>query len=180
MATVNTQSVEDFADRIVYRFPGGRYEQALTGWVGAFSSATTKTLVNTDTSRSYVIPASGINAKFYKIDIEIFTAVNVTEAASGANIGLTQTKISFFKVSIPSLNFDGKPQVTDYYSQKTEQFYTSPQLRAINIGDLIIEPIVMYSELLSTPVVTYPQFDIGAGKTQIVAYLKPTVTFYKK
>jgi hypothetical protein len=176
MANVNAQSIEDYADRIVYRYAAGRYEQALTTWTGAFSSSTSKTLVNTDTSRSYIVPETNQSARFYKIDIEICTAVNVTEDA----IGLTLTNISFFKITIPSLNFDGKSQLTDFYEKRTVQFYTSPQLRAINIGDLIMEPVVSYTDLRNTPGVTYPSFSIGAGTTQLIAYLRPTVTYFKK
>lgn len=180
MAQINAQSVEDFSDRIVYRYTGGRYEQALTDWPGALSSTVAKTLVNTQTSRSYIVPASGISARFYKIEFEIYTAVNLTENAVGANIGLTLARMKFLQISMSSLNFDGKPQVTEFYNEKTELMYTSPQLRAINLGDIKMVPLCIWTDLRYPTAVPYPQFSTGAGTTQLVAIVKPTVTFYKK
>lgn len=177
MANVNAQSVEDYADRIVYRFPGGRYEQVLTTWASAFTTGL-KTLVNADTSRSYVVPTSGINAKFFKIDLRIYIAVSVTLTSPSSFSSLT--KSGFLRVSIPTLNMDGKSQLTDFYQEKTEFFYTSQQLRAINISNILVEPIQSYTDLRSTVNVTTPQFDTTSAVTQLVGIVQPTVTFYKK
>lgn len=177
MADINAQSVEDYADRIVYRYRGGRYDQVLTGWIGAFP-ASLLTLLNTDTARTYVVPRSGLPAKFFKIELSIYTAAYVTEIAAG--VGLTLVKASFFRVNIPTLNFDGKSQITEFYSEKNEQYYTSPQLRAINIGNIQVEPIIPYSDLLFTPGITTPQFNPAGATTGITAIIQPTVTYYKK
>lgn len=177
MANVNAQSVEDYADRIVYRFPGGRYEQVLTNWASAFTTGL-KTLVNTDTDRSYVVPTSGINAKFFKIDLSIYIAVSVTLTSPSSFSSLT--KSWFLRVSIPTLNMDGKSQLTEFYQEKTEFFYTSQQLRAINISNILVEPVQSYTDLRNTMNVTTVQFDFASALTQLVGIVQPTVTFFKK
>lgn len=177
MADVNASSVEDYADRIVYRYAGGRYEQALTTWASAFSSASLLTLVNTDTSRSYVVPRSGLPAKFYKIELNLFSAVRLTD--TNVPIGLTLVKTPFFKISIPTLNFDGKSQLTEFYKQDNEQFYTSQQLRSINIGNVLLEPSMEYSNIQFFTG-SYPAFSVAAGSTGFIAIVQPTVTMYKK
>ena len=174
MADVNAQSVEDFSDRTIYRYAGGRYEQTLTSWVNVFTVGL-KTLVNLDTSRTYVVPRSGLPSRFYKIIIEAYLSVLVTEST----IGQTLIKTTFFKMSIPSLNFDGKSQQTDFYSESTEQYVTSPQLRAINIGNILAEPQMEFSNIQNTSLSAL-QFQPGAGTTGLVGIIRPTVIAYKK
>ena len=174
MANVNAQAVEEFQDRVVYRYPGGRFEQALTNFAGALGVGL-KTLVNTDTSRTYVVPNSGISARFYKVNIDIYVCIEGTETT----FGLTLIKTSFFRVSMPTLNFDGKPLLTDFYKENNELFVTSSQLRAINIGNMLVEPANEFSNIQGTALSTV-SLGGGAGTTGIFAYMQPTVTFYKK
>lgn len=174
MADVNAQSIEDYADRIVYRFVGGRYEQALTTFQLA-ASVGLKTLVNTDTYRSYIIPKSGLQARFFKIEFEFFGAINVTD--SNGVLYLLEAK--FFKISIPSLNFDGKSLSTEFYGKKSEAFYASPYLRSVNIGDILAEPSALPSQIQFETAAGL-SFNFGAGTTGLRAIIVPTVTFYKK
>lgn len=176
MATVNAQSVEDFADRIVYRFPGGVYDQALSAWNSVFNEGL-KTLVNTDVSRSYIIPASGLSYRFFKVELSIFGYARVTE--SGGGYGLMVLSCKFSRVSIPSLNYDGKSLLTDFYSEKSENIVVSQQLRAINIGNVLMEPAVVVSDLQFTGL-SHLQFSNGAGTSGLRAIVQPTVTAYKK
>ena len=177
MADVNAQSVEDYADRIVYRFDGGRYEQALTTWAGAVSPGL-KTLVNTDTARSYLIPRSGLPARFFKIDLRVRVALkNFSGTTDLTPYALIDW--NFLRVSIPTLNFDGKSQVTDFYSDFTEQIVSSPQLRAINITDISVEPSGIFANLQSTSLSNF-SFVGSAATVGLVAIVQPTVTFFKK
>lgn len=171
---INPKSIEEYADRVVYRYDGGRYNQALTAWTSVFTTGL-KTLVNTDTSRSYIVPKIGIAARFFKITFDFFVSVNVTETT----VGVCLAKTSFFRVSIPSLNFDGKSQLTDFYNEKAEQFIASGQLRAINIGDIQVEPVTEFSNLQFTSL-SGIAFSFGAATTGLTAIVQPTVTHYKK
>lgn len=174
MADVNAQSIEDYADRIVYRFAGGRYEQVLTTFQLA-ASVGLKTLVNTDTTRAYIVPKSAVQARFYKIELEIYSSINITDTAGV----LYLMEAKFFKVSIPSLNFDGKSLSTEFYGGKSEMFYTSSYLRAINIGNILAEPCGLPSQIqFQTP--SGLSFAFTAGTTGLRAIIVPTVTFYKK
>lgn len=174
MAAVNAQSVEDFADRIVYRYPGGRYEQALTTMSGAFSVGL-KLLANTDINRSYIIPTSGVQARFFKVEYVAIAAAQVAETT----IGNTLIPIQFSKISIPTLNYDGKSQQTEFYDTKFENIIPASYLRAINIGNISIEPVLDYGTMQWTGL-SGVQFNIGGATTGLVAIVHPTVTFYKK
>jgi len=174
VADVNAQSIEDYSDRIVYRFVGGRYEQALTTFQLS-ASVGLKTLVNTDTSRSYIIPKSANQARFFKIDLEFYGSINVTD--SGGVLYLLEAK--FFKISIPTLNFDGKSLCTEFYGQKSEMFYTSSYLRAVNIGNILAEPCGLPSQI-QFETASGLSFNFGAGTTGLRAIIVPTVTFFKK
>ena len=170
MANVNAQSVEDYADRIVYRYAGGRFEQAASLCTTVFSTGL-KTLVNTDTSRSYIIPASGISARFFKIDWT-FNTFAVFVNNSGA--GTINTKVDFARIVASSLNYDGKAQQTIFIENQVENFYTSPQLRAINIGNIQMEPKM---PAFGTFNLTYESNSLNS---YLVAIVQPVVTFYKK
>jgi len=177
MADINAQSVEDYADRIVYRYAGGRYEQVLTNWAGSLSPGL-KTLVNTDTKRSYIVPRSGSPAKFFKVEIFIFSCLKIASPSYYLTpYGLMQC--GFFRVSIPSLNFDGKSQVTEFYKESTEQIVPSSQLRSINIGDILLEPSVIFANIQSNDTGTF-SFSGGAGTTGLISIVQPIVTYYKK
>ena len=176
MATVNAQSVEDFADRIVYRFPGGRYTQAETNWNGAFTTGL-KTLFNTDTTREYSIPASGIPAKFFKVDLYIYTSVQVTE--SGNIGGLMLLKCGFLRVSIPSLNYDGRSMQTEFYQEKNENYIPSAQMRFINIANITLEPVLDVAAMQYTGLSGITFTNPGTG-TNLTAIIQPVVTMYKK
>lgn len=182
MATVNAQSVEDFADRIVYRFPAGRYEQIATTW-GATMTPGLKVLVNTDTTRSYVIPASGVSAKFFKI--EWFFKLGVVfqnDAISGTPLVLVEMDFLKFLTPAPALSYDGKSLQTEFYQEKTENIYQSPQLRAINISNISVEPRSIASNYLggSTSLDARVSWNIVSSVSYLVALFQPTVTFYKK
>jgi hypothetical protein len=178
MATVNAQSVEDFADRIIYRFPGGRFEQAPVTWKDTMTPGL-KTLVNTDTNRQYVVPASGIGAKFYKIEW-FFSAfvVFVNDATAGAGQEM-MTNIGFVRINAGNLNYDGKPQQTEFYTEKIENYYTSPQLRSINIANIQMEPKINAIDAASTGTWT-TNYQAVASVSYLGVIAQPTVTFYKK
>ena len=175
MADVNAQSVEDYADRIVYRYPGGRYEQTLGTYLLALTPGL-KTLINTDTARTYVIPQSGLPARFFKISLEIYTSLLLTDIAG---VSTTLIKTGFFKISIPSLNFDGKSLDTEFYKEVNDMIFTSPNLRAINIGDITLEPVQIPGYAQNTAL-SRMQFDTGAATTGLRAIIRPIVTFFKK
>lgn len=176
MADINAQSVEDFADRIIYRYPGGRYEAALGAYATGFTTGL-KTLVNTDTSRSYVVPQSAEPSKFFKVQLDVYVSLRLTEAGSIAAVMIVET--GFFRMSIPSLNYDGKPMMTDFYKQSNESMISSQILRAVNIGDVLVEPRTIASNMQFTAL-SGIIFNQGAGTTGLIAVVQPTITRYKK
>lgn len=176
MANVNAQSVEDFADRIIYRFPAGRYEQAALGNISTVISTGLKTLANTDTSRSYIIPSSGISARFFKIEWVFNMAIQVNNYIIGYDLLIDHDFIRY-STPAPALNYDGKTLQTEFYERKTENYYQAQQLRSINIKDIAVEP-----KLTDLLYVITAQFDLnlGSNTNKLVALLQPIVTFYKK
>jgi len=182
VADVNAQSVEDFADRIIYRFPAGRYEQAATTWPLVMTPGL-KTLVNTDTSRSYVIPASGISAKFFKIEWFFNLAVVMqNDAVPGTPLVMVDIDFLRFATPSPSLNYDGKSLQTEFYERKIENYYSSPQLRAINISNISVEPKSITANYLggSTSLDSRISWNVVSSVSYLVALFQPVVTFYKK
>lgn len=175
MANVNAQSIEEFADRIIYRYPAGRYE-AIPGNISTVISTGLKTLVNTDASRSYIVPASGISARFFKIEWVFNMAIQVNNAIIGYDLLIDHDFIRY-STPDPALNYDGKALQTEFYERKTENYYQSPQLRSINIKDIAVEP-----KLTDLLYVITAQFDLnlGSNSNKLVALLQPIVTFYKK
>lgn len=179
MATVNAQSVEDFADRIIYRFPATRFEQTPVT-IKNTGSPGLKTLVNTSANVSYVIPASGVSARFFKIQWLINTAVVLSNTASGTI--LQTVGIDFLRYSALGLNYDGRSMQTEFYEKNTENYYPSVQLRSINLGDISIEPIINTTNLSGAGfgLNAVLDWDIIGAVSYIVALLNPVVTFYKK
>ena len=175
MATVNAQSVEDFADRIVYRYSGGRYEQTLTTPALSLSTGL-KTLLNTDTSRSYVVPASGIPSRFYKVELKFYGSFQINE--DNRAIGPTLVPCEFFQISIPSLNYDGRALQTIFSAKSAENMVTSAQLRAVNIGNIQAEPMIDYSIIQNTAL-SRIQFDTSllVGLRAVIEFV---VTCYRK
>lgn len=176
MAVIAPQSVEELSDRIIYRYPGGRYDQALTNWNGALTSGQ-KTLVNTDTTRSYSVPASGIPARFFSVDLYFTTSVVLKEIL-GVN-GNMNVVCGFFSISIPTLNYDGRTLQTDFYQPKTTNYIPSTQLRAINLSNILVDPIFNIGEVQFTALSGFG-FSNGASETQLIAIIQPIVTMYKK
>lgn len=177
MATVNAQSVEDFADRIIYTYPAAKFTQVAVG-IGAALTPGYKTLVNNATNTSFVVPASGISAKFFKINWIIVPALVVTNnfpAAAGASV---TARIDYTKLLATSLNYDGKSLQTEICSKEFENYYGSQQLRAINITDISLEPLVKLTDYTSYS--TDAQIQPSSGSYSIIAYMQPRVTFYKK
>lgn len=179
MATSSPQSVEDYADRIVYRFTACRFEQTPTTWVNIGNPGLTA-LVNTQTNLSWVVPASGLPARFFKIDW-VFNTFAVFDA--GAD-GLRNIHCGFSKIvsTSPALNYDGKTLQTEFYNRKSENIYASAQLRAINIKDISIEPIFHTTDIAGAgaALASVIDFNVGASTFYIVALMQPTVTFFKK
>ena len=175
MATVNAQSVEDFADRIVYRYEPGIYLQAAAA-ITSVTSPGLKTLVNSDTSRSYIVPASGLPARFYKIE----WAINLSMVLAPVIGGTASIAANFVRLEIPSLNYDGKGLQTKFNVPMFETYYASAQLRSVNIGNISIEPKVnadVYSPRNTGGDIA---FDSVNAVSYLSATLAPTITFYKK
>ena len=146
---------------------------------GIFNTVMTiglKTLVNTDTTRQYVVPASGISARFYKIEWTFNTFAVFVNAIFGTTISI---RMEFTKLLASTLNYDGKPQQTDFYSEKSENYYTSPQLRAINIGNIQMEPKIAATDAASTGAWSL-NYETASANSYLAAILQPVVTFYKK
>lgn len=177
MADVNAQSVEDYADRIIYRYPGGRYEQVL-GTIAQALTTGLKTLVNTSTARVYVMPATGMPARFFKVEWLISVALQTLGTANDM-IGSVLMPCSFLRLSATSLNYDGKELQTEFYEKKSENFVTSPQLRAVNIGNVSVEPVFDFSSWQFTGL-SNAQWSGASPNCGLVAILQPTITFYKK
>jgi len=175
VADVNAQSIEEFSDRVVYRFIGGRYQQAVSTMSAALNTGL-KTLVNTDTTRNYIIPRSGTSARFYKVELNIFCALQATEAVV---IGACLVPMKFFRVVMSSLLFDGKSLTTDFFKESNENIIASSYLRNISIRDIQMEPVFNPGQLQQTALSQF-QFTTGAGTTALYAIVQPTVTFYKK
>lgn len=173
MADVNAQSVEDFGNKVVYRYPAGRYAQTLTTVALAISTGL-KTCVNSGTSYSYVIPATGLPSIGYKITWLFKTCIQVYSTTLTSSLLLDS---KFIKYSASSLNYDGKPLQTEFYEEKTENVYVGQQLRAINIGNISVEPITSF--LFESAIANY-NIDFNSSVTGIVAMLQPVVTAYKK
>lgn len=172
---IGPQAIEEYANKVVYRFAGGRFEQALVNIADAISPGL-KTLVNTDTTRSYLIPRYGISALSYKIDLLFSLAVKL---ASGGGAAPTMSKAEFFRVSAPTLNFDGRSCVTDFYERKNSFAVVSSQLRAINITNISVEPAINMANLQGTTLSSFV-YTAGVLDTQLLLYMQPIVTFYKK
>lgn len=175
MAVINAQSVEDFSDRIIYRFPAGRYEQALSNFADTISSGY-KTLVNTETSRRYNIPQSGISARFYKINL-LFSAVLIG-VGPGAYTSI-MARAGFFRINAPSLTFDGKSMQTEFYEPKNEIMYGAAQLRAIDITDIQMEPSLATTDFQGTALSTF-NFGAGSLDSRLAVLMQIIVTYYKK
>lgn len=181
MATVNAQSVEDFADRIVYRFPAGRYEQTPVSW-NSMCSPGLKTLVNTDASRSYVVPSSGLSYKFFKIEWLIKTFV-VLDTATAPGLKSIVCDFARYSSLAPALNYDGRSLQTEFYEKKSENVYASASLRSINISNIALEPIMHTTDLSTGGSYGFNAFldwSTSAVTNYLVALLQPTVTAYKK
>lgn len=175
MADVAAQSIEEFADRIIYRYPGGRYEQASTDYYGSLTIGL-KTLVNTQASISYNIPRSGISARFFKVEWNMTASVAIL-ADGVASYFLVKT--DFFRIVASSLNYDGKSLQTEFYKEQTENIVSAPQLRSINITNIQIEPRFDLSLIQSTGL-SYVRAAPSPGTCYLIAILQPVVTHYKK
>jgi hypothetical protein len=175
MATVNAQSVEDFAGRIVYRYPSCRFQQAAGLWELTMSPGV-KSLVNTDLALVYVVPSSGTSYLFFKIQWAIKVGVVFSNGAIPGN-PLVFTESSFSKISA-NINYDGKSLQTEFSDKKIENFYTSPQLRAINVGNISLEPLTIAANLAPDP--TRIAANILTADAYLVAMFTPIVTAYKK
>lgn len=181
MADVAAQSIEEFADRIIYRYPGGRYEQSPTTWASLITPGL-KTLVNTQTSRSYVVPQIGINAKFFKIEWLINTFM-VLNASGGGGLRVLKCDFARYATPSPALNYDGKSLQTEFYDKKTENIYASPNLRAINISNIQVEPIGSLSDYTASGISGFSasiDWDTSGSTNYLAAILQPVVTLYKK
>lgn len=182
MADVQAQSVEDFADRIIYRYPAGRYEQVAVTWQNTMTPGL-KVLVNTDTTRRYIVPASGIIARFFKIEWFFNLGVVFQNDAVGGNpLVLVEMDFLRFLTPSPSLSYDGKSMQTEFYEKKTENIYQSPQLRSINISNISVEPRSIAANYLggSTALDARVSWNIASSVSYLVALFQPVVTFYKK
>lgn len=173
MAAVNIASIEEYADRIVYKYLAGRYEQVPAA-IATVVTPGLKTLVNTDTTREYNIPATGESAKFYKVDLYISTCLSAVNTGTGSTDVLVRQ--DFFRVSIPTLKFDGKSPITEFYDKQSSFIIPSSQLRQLSMGNISLEPSLMTTNL---------QWSAGqgytfAGNANWVALIQPIVTFYKK
>lgn len=177
MANVAAQSAEEFTDRVIYRYPACRFEQT-PGNVALSLSVGLKTLTNTTASTSFVIPASGISAKMYRVEWCFVTSVQVSEFSHP--IGNTLIRCGFNQLIASSLNYDGKPLQTKFYKNTAEVFVISNQLRAINITDLQVEPLWSFGDLQFTGGVASGYLQWTDATVALVALMQPTVTFYKK
>jgi hypothetical protein len=176
MAAVNSQSVEDFADRIIYRYPAARFEQAAVIFESAVDPGL-KTLVNTATSTEFNIPASGISARFYKVDWTFKLLISMFNSGSGGWQVFNDIKFLRYITPAPALNYDGKSFQTEFYDDKTEAYIPSAQLRTISITNIQVEPVSIAANYLVNASIAW---DFGAAVTQLIALLQPVVTFYKK
>lgn len=172
MATIIPASIEEYADRIVYKYVAGRYEQTPALIFNVLTPGL-KTLLNTDTTRTYNVPAIGQNARFYKVDLYISACLFAQNTGTGTDILVRQ---DFFKVSIPTLKFDGKSPITEFYDKQSSFIVPSSQLRQLTIGDVLLEPSVITANL---------QWVAGSGYTFAgnggwVSLIQPVVTFIKK
>lgn len=174
MAIINAVSIEDYSDRIIYRYPGGRYEQAASTLFPVFSTGL-KTLVNTETSRSYDVPRSGSPARFYRIDYVFNTAASFLLSDNSTNYSIA---IDFLRILINSLNYDGKTAQTEFYEKKTENYLASSQLRAINIGNIQVEPKFSISDIQWTGLSGITPS--AATTAFLIAIIQPVVTMFKK
>ena len=172
MADVNAISIEELPDRIIYRYPGGEYLQSVTGFVGALSTGA-KTLVNTDIARSYVVPASSIPAKFFVLEISIFACAQLTETVQG--IGIMNLPWKFLKVTAPELNYDGRSLQIDFLKETTRFFVPSTQLRALNITNITMEPMISIGDVQSTGLSAFA-YSNGGVASNLRAIIQPTIT----
>lgn len=175
MATVNAQSVEDFAGRVVYRYPSCRFEQVPGLWQLTMSPGL-KSLINTDSALSYVVPAAGISYSFFRIQWGVKLGTIFSNGAIAGN-PLIIVKTDFTKLNL-DVNYDGKSLQTEFTSKNIENYYTSPQLRAINVGDLNLEPLAVAANLAPDP--TRISANIATADAYLIATLSPIVTAYKK
>lgn len=175
MANVSAQSVEDYADRVVYRYPSCRFQQVAGLWELTMTPGV-KSLINTDLALVYVVPSSGVPYRFFKIEWAIKTGVIFSNGALVSS-PLIFVKTDFSKI-IADVNYDGKPLQTEFSEKKIQNFYVSPQLRAINVRNIAMEPLVMAADLAPNP--TRISANIASNDAYLVAMLTPIVTAYKK
>lgn len=170
MANVNPQSIEEFNDRVIYRYPGGRFEQSSGSFAASLSSGL-KTCVNTDTTRNYVVPASNQPARFFKIDLFFNCFLSVANTLNGGYVQLVD--LDFSKIYAP-LNYDGKSLQTEFYEKNTTNFYTSRQFRSLSIADISVEPVAGVLMAANNGYFAY-----NTGVSFIVAIMQPVITYFK-
>lgn len=175
MADVNAQSVEEYLDRVVYRFPAARFAQATTT-VAAGLTPGLKTLVNAATTSSFIIPATNEASRFFKIEWSFIAAFQAVSNTSGSAFN---QKISFLEIAASSLLYDGKSITTSFYEEKESVIYTSPQLRAITIGNIALDPLQMRTDWDNFHPVSTTTLNTGANAF-LLASVRPVVTRYKK
>lgn len=170
MASVNAQSIEELPDRIIYRYPGGRFEQASGSFASSLASGF-KTCVNTDTTREYVVPSSNQPARFFKIDLFFNCFLSVANTLNGGYVQLVE--LGFSKIYAP-LNYDGKSLQTEFYEKNNVNLYTSRQLRSVSIANISIEPVA--GSLMAA---NNGYFAYNTGVSFIVAIMHPVITYFK-
>ena len=175
MASVNAQSVEDYADRIVYRYPAARFAQATTTIVLGLTPGL-KALVNSATTSEFIIPASNESAKFFKIDWFFNVAFQSVNVSSGS---IFNQKISFLEISVTSLNYDGKNLTTSFFEERESVILSSPQLRQINIGNISVDPLQLSTDWINYHPLSTTTLSLGANAF-LLAAVRPVVTRYKK
>lgn len=181
MADVAAQSIEEFGDRIIYRYPAARFEQVPVIFSAALSPGL-KTLVNTQAAVSFVIPPIGITAKLFQIDWLLKTYI-VLQNDALAGTPLTCVNIGFVRMVTPSplLNYDGKSLQTQFYETKTTNLLSSKQLRSINVSDIQLEPASDSSNYANGPASDARfLFNTPSAVSYLLALFQPVVTLYKK
>ena len=175
MADVNAQSVEEYADRIVYRFPAARFAQATTTVASALTPGL-KILVNAATTSNFIVPATNESAKFFKIEWSFIAAFQAYSNTSGS---LFNQKIRFLEISATSLLYDGKSLTTSFYEEKEVLMYTSPQLRSITVANITLDPLQVRTDWTNYHPVSTTTLSTGANAF-LLASMRPIVTRYKK
>jgi Ca2+-binding RTX toxin-like protein len=180
VASVNPQSSEDLENRIIYRYPATRFEQAASLYQNTLTQGL-KTLVNQDSGglTSLVVPANSSKAKYYILELMFKTSALLTNTLGFGGPIDVMLETGFFRIEFPAIGtiqLDGKPTQSKFYDKKNIIYFPSSSLRSVGYGNIQMEPSAILSNYIGN---TNILFDTGSANAKLICLMYSVITFVK-